>query len=75
MARTEVRIELLAQVFAIDDYYAANGQVAWLTSEGESAASIGTHAGIRETSELLAIDPAAVRQECPSSKYLRHGGS
>ncbi len=64
-----------AQVFAIDDYYAANGQVAWLTSEGESAASIGTHAGIRETSELLAIDPAAVRQECPSSKYFRHGGS
>jgi creatinine amidohydrolase/Fe(II)-dependent formamide hydrolase-like protein len=30
---------------------------------GESQADIGGHAGIRETSELLAIDPAAVRQD------------
>ncbi|MBK8158846.1 MAG: creatininase family protein [Rhodospirillaceae bacterium] len=30
---------------------------------GEDAASIGSHAGIRETSELLAIDPRAVRED------------
>ena len=52
-----------ARVFAIDDYYAANGQVDWLTDEGENEASIGSHAGIRETSELLAIDPGAVRED------------
>jgi len=51
------------RVFAIDDYYAANGQVDWLKGEGESQADIGSHAGIRETSELLAIDPAAVRRD------------
>lgn len=51
------------RVFAIDDYYAANGQVDWLKGEGENDADIGSHAGIRETSELLAIDPMAVRQD------------
>lgn len=51
------------RIYAIDDYYAANGQVEWLTGEGESETDIGTHAGIRETSELLAIDPAAVRKD------------
>ncbi|MBI2257175.1 MAG: creatininase family protein [Proteobacteria bacterium] len=50
-------------IFAVTDYYAANGQVDWLLAAGESEADIGTHAGIRETSELLAIDPAAVRQD------------
>lgn len=50
-------------VFAITDYYAANGQVDWLRAAGETEADIGAHAGIRETSEMLAIDPAAVRQE------------
>ena len=50
-------------VFAVTDYYAANGQVDWLIGAGEKEADIGTHAGIRETSELLAIDPAAVRQD------------
>ena len=50
-------------VFAIGDYYGANGQVDWLLEQGESAADIGTHAGIRETSELLAIDPTSVRRD------------
>jgi creatinine amidohydrolase/Fe(II)-dependent formamide hydrolase-like protein len=50
-------------VFALTDYYAANGQVDWLLAAGETQADIGTHAGIRETSELLAIDPISVRRE------------
>lgn len=50
-------------VFALTDYYAANGQVDWLLGKGETEANIGGHAGIRETSELLAIDPAAVRRD------------
>ncbi|MDY0873463.1 creatininase family protein [Dongia rigui] len=50
-------------VIAVTDYYAANGQVDWLRAAGQTEADIGVHAGIRETSELLAIDPSAVRRE------------
>lgn len=62
-------------VFAIGDYYAANGQVAWLEAQGEPAADIGSHAGIRETSELLAIAPAAVRpdQLAPGTDWAGQG--
>lgn len=42
-------------------YYADNGGDAWLRHEGETAETIGTHAGIRDTSELLAVSPADVR--------------
>lgn len=34
---------------------------AWLVRQGETAASIGTHAGIHDTSELMAVAPSAVR--------------
>ncbi len=44
-------------------YYAEAGGDAWLASDGESKASIGTHAGIRDTSELMAVLPAGVRLE------------
>jgi creatinine amidohydrolase len=44
-----------------DNYYANNGQQEWLMSDGETAQTIGTHAGIRDTSELLAIAPDGVR--------------
>lgn len=65
------------RVFAIDDYYAANGQADWLMGEGESDADIGTHAGIRETSELLAIDPMDVRRELlvPGTDWAAQGAS
>lgn len=52
-----------AHVFAVGDYYTANGQVDWLRGAGESGADIGVHAGIRETSELLAVAPQSVRQD------------
>ncbi len=45
------------------DYYAANGQWDWLLSQGESEASIGTHAGIRDTSELMAVYPDGIRRD------------
>jgi creatinine amidohydrolase/Fe(II)-dependent formamide hydrolase-like protein len=54
---------LPARVLHVSAYYADNGQLAWLRSQGESAQSIGTHAGIRDTSELLAVRPAGVRME------------
>ncbi len=42
-------------------YYFANGGDAMLKAEGETDRTLGTHAGIRDTSELMAIDPTAVR--------------
>ncbi len=49
------------KVINASNYYAANGAEAYLLGESETAASIGTHAGIRDTSELMAIDPSGVR--------------
>jgi len=45
------------RVLHIGDYYAKNGQLEWLKAKGETEFSIGGHAGIRDTSELL--DPPA----------------
>lgn len=45
----------------VSDYYAKNGQVDLLRSRGETDATIGSHAGIRDTSELLAAHPEGVR--------------
>ena len=52
-----------ARVIHVGDYYAANGQVDWLLAQQETTASIGSHAGIRDTSELLAVFPTGVRTE------------
>ncbi|SVB73354.1 uncharacterized protein METZ01_LOCUS226208, partial [marine metagenome] len=38
-----------------------NGQAQWLREQGYSDREIGSHAGIRDTSELLAIQPDGVR--------------
>lgn len=49
------------QVLAVDRYYTTIAdQDAWLRSQGETTASIGTHAGIGDTSELMAVHPAGV---------------
>lgn len=47
----------------VSDYYAKNGQTAWLEGQGETPAAIGSHAGIRDTSEMLAAHPAGVRAD------------
>lgn len=60
---TDEFAESSIHVYAVTDYYAANGQDAWLRAAGETVADIGLHAGIRETSELLAIAPDAVRRD------------
>lgn len=51
------------RVISADAYYRENGQVAAMLQAGETDASIGQHAGMRDTSELLAIDPGAIRQD------------
>ena len=57
-------------VLHVSDYYAANGQVEWLKAEGESDATIGRHAGIRDTSELMAVYPSGIRPD----RLQRDGG-
>ena len=51
------------RVLSPDSYYGGNGAVDWLKGEGETEAAIGTHAAIRDTSELLAVFPAGVHKD------------
>jgi creatinine amidohydrolase/Fe(II)-dependent formamide hydrolase-like protein len=44
----------------VADYYADGAQIAYLREQGETAATIGSHAGIIDTSELLAVHPEGV---------------
>ena len=47
----------------IDNYYGHNGQFEALLAQGYSADQIGTHAGIRDTSEVLYLEEEAVRDD------------
>ncbi len=48
------------RVLAIDSYYADAAETVYLRTQGESDASIGEHATISDTSELMAIHPDGV---------------
>jgi creatinine amidohydrolase/Fe(II)-dependent formamide hydrolase-like protein len=49
------------RVIAVRSYYGAiAAQDAWLATQGESPATIGDHAGIGDTSELMAVHPRGV---------------
>lgn len=50
-----------ARAHFIGDYYANNGFRQWLALQGETADNIGRHAGISDTSELLAVAPEHIR--------------
>lgn len=41
----------------VSKYYSKNGQAEWLKNKGKTVEDIGIHAGIRDTSEILAISP------------------
>lgn len=47
----------------IPEYYRGNGFDAWLAAQGESKEAIGTHAGIQDTSLLMAVDPKLIRKD------------
>ena len=49
------------RVIHIAAYHGANGQADWLRDQGLSEAAIGSHAGIRDTAELLHLRPEGVR--------------
>jgi creatinine amidohydrolase len=65
--QTEVAAGLMAEwgsagpkVVAVNSYYAATAETAYLRAEGESDAAIGQHATIADTSELMAVHPGGV---------------
>jgi creatinine amidohydrolase len=50
------------KVISVDDYYNAAGddQNRYLEAQGETPSTIGQHAGVTDTSELMAVYPAGV---------------
>jgi creatinine amidohydrolase/Fe(II)-dependent formamide hydrolase-like protein len=60
------------RVVDVNAYYDADeAQRRWLVSEGETASSIGQHAGIQDTSELMAVNPQGVDLSRYASLGLR----
>ena len=51
------------RVHYIGDYYHTKLFEEWLKKQGLSAADIGTHAGVEDTSELMAIHPQHIRMD------------
>ncbi len=58
------------RVHFVPEYYSENGFTDWLKTQGETDESIGTHAGISDTSQLLAIAPQHIRKD----KLAKGGG-
>ena len=50
-----------ARVHFVPDYYNENGFRAWLQAQGETPEGIGAHAGISDTSQLMALNPGWIR--------------
>ena len=59
------------RVHFVGDYYSNNGFREWLIEQGETPETIGGHAGIADTSQLLAVDPRHVRTD----RLAPQGGS
>ena len=51
------------RVHYVPEYYDEKPFEAWLRSQGETAESIGTHAGISDTSQLMALNPGWIRSD------------
>jgi creatinine amidohydrolase len=48
------------KVLQVGDYYVDDAQIRYLREKGETPATIGSHAGLIDTSELLAVHPQGV---------------
>ena len=66
-----------ARVHFVGDYYSANGITEWLVSQGETRESIGSHAGIADTSQLMFVAPEHIRDgaRAPSGGFQGSGVS
>lgn len=51
------------RVHFVPEYYSGTGFSDWLVTQGERKEDIGTHAGITDTSQLLAIHPQHIRKD------------
>jgi creatinine amidohydrolase len=51
------------RVHFVSAYYDDQAFIAWLKAQGETASAIGTHAGISDTSQLLAVHPKGIRSD------------
>lgn len=53
------------RVLFVPEYYSGSGESfrEWLIAQGEEKEDIGTHAGITDTSQLMAIDPSLIRKD------------
>lgn len=58
-AETNVRVHYLSDYYDYQD----GPFLAWLRQQGESQEDIGTHAGVTDTSELLAVHPEGIRTD------------
>lgn len=58
------------RVLFVPEYYSGTGFSEWLVTQGEKKDDIGSHAGITDTSQLMAINPKLVRTE----KFADRGG-
>jgi len=57
------------RIHFIPEYYGSTEFDEWLMKQGETKADIGTHAGIKDTSLLLGVDPKLVRKD-----KMKNGG-
>lgn len=51
------------RVHFILEYYSAHGFSEWLQAQGEKKDDIGTHAGIADTSQVMALNPQYIRKD------------
>lgn len=51
------------RVHYVSQYYHTQAFTKWLRNQGETPENIGTHAGIEDTSELMAIHPGLIRKD------------
>ena len=75
-ARTGVRIHYSPDYYTVG-YELDGGFAKWLQGQGETRESIGHHAGIPDTAQLMAIDPKLVRMDkrAPGGDYKATGVS
>ena len=59
-----------SRVHFVGEYYSGNGFRDWLKTQGETDETIGRHAGISDTSQLLAVAPQHIRKD----KLAKGGG-
>jgi creatinine amidohydrolase len=51
------------RIHFVPEYYSGTGYAEWLEKQGEKKEDIGTHAGITDTSQLMALDPKLIRKD------------